>query len=258
MFFCRSQSAMDVDLGNHGSEGLSGVSLDPYQAHQASLDQCVRRIGQSLARMRYALSSMGVRQVTVAAVDTCPGLGSEPVQGQGSCEGEKSLPAQCVQQVPREVRYFHFPLSLGYTEDTLSRDLLPTLPETLELHRLVEHYQLERLHRAEKSAFVFLGQELPDKTGHGGAFEQGQGKGLSHGRGSDSHQVLFLRSLLRDLDPGLDPGLVLQSDLLRSLDELERARLEPHVNPSASARLFFALAGHPRPWTIIYTALYLQ
>ena len=56
--------------------------------------------------------------------------------------------------------------------------------------------------------------------------------------------MLFLRSLLRDLDPGLDPGLVLQKDLLRSLDELERARLEPHVSPTASARLFFALAGH--------------
>jgi acetyl-CoA carboxylase/biotin carboxylase 1 len=115
-------------------------------------------------------------------------------------------------------QYFSFSEVDGYKEDPLRRDMRPATPYLLELARLTENFDLERLEKVGRNTHVYLGTESSFK---------GKGK---------PPQSLFLRSVSTQAVAVDEAGL--ESVLLTSLDRLEGALVNPRVGATASSRIF--------------------
>lgn len=125
----------------------------------------------------------------------------------------------CVPIQKKDPLYYSFPQCDGYKEAPLRRNMRPTFHHLLELSRLDDNFNLERLPAVQRNAQVYLGTEKISKPVRGGAPQVVLVRGISHA-----------------------PGLVSLSGarraLIQGLDELERAQANPKVNAQASSRIF--------------------
>lgn len=115
--------------------------------------------------------------------------------------------------------YYTFPQCEGFKENPLRRNMRPTFFHFLELSRLQENFDLDRIPAIGKNVQVYLGKEKTTKPSRGGP-----------------PQVVFLRSISNSA------GIVTLSGARRilqaGLDELERAQSNPKVNSQSSSRIF--------------------
>jgi acetyl-CoA carboxylase/biotin carboxylase 1 len=124
----------------------------------------------------------------------------------------------CVPIEKKDPMYYSFPQCQGYTEDPLRRNMRPTFHHLLELSRLDDNYNLERLPAAQRNAQVYVGTEKAVK-----------------GRGA-APQVVFVRGISHA--PGLVSNSGARRALIQGLDELDRAQSNTKVNSQASSRIF--------------------
>jgi acetyl-CoA carboxylase/biotin carboxylase 1 len=94
----------------------------------------------------------------------------------------------------------------------------PTFHHLLELSRLDDNYNLERLPAVQRNAQVYVGTEKAAK-----------------GRGA-APQVVFVRGISHA--PGLVSNSGARRALIQGLDELDRAQSNTKVNSQASSRIF--------------------
>lgn len=125
----------------------------------------------------------------------------------------------CVPTEKKDPRYFSFPSCEGFKENPLRRDMRPTFHHLLELSRLDDNFNLERLPAVQRNAQVYLATEKTNKPVRGGPQQVVLVRGISHA-----------------------PGLVSVSGsrraLIQGLDELERTQSNSKVNSQASSRIF--------------------
>ena len=119
----------------------------------------------------------------------------------------------------KDPQYYTFPHVNGFKEEPFRRNMRPTLHHVLELARLSENFDLERLPSINKNVQVYVGSERDAKPVRGPA-----------------PQVVFVRGLSHS--PGLITEAGARRALLQGLDELERAQSSAKVNPQASSRIF--------------------
>lgn len=114
--------------------------------------------------------------------------------------------------------YYTFTACDGYVEDPLRRDMRPSFHHLLELSRLRDNFELERLPAIGKNAQVYLGLEKSAKPSR------------------NSQQVVFLRAISHS--PGMVSVSGARKFLQQGLDELERVQSSSKVNLQASSRIF--------------------
>lgn len=119
----------------------------------------------------------------------------------------------------KDPEYFSFPQCNDYKEDAIRRDMRPTFHHLLELGRLDENFELERLPSAVKNVQVYVGNEKTSRPVRGGP-----------------PQVLFVRGISNT--PGIVSLAGARRSLVQGLDELERAQANSKVSPQASSRIF--------------------
>lgn len=119
----------------------------------------------------------------------------------------------------KDPSYFTFPHYKSYNEDPLRRNMRPTFHHLLEINRLTENFDLERLHAVGKEVQVYLGKEKGGKPVRGGP-----------------PQVVFVRGI--SSTPGITTMDGAERLLLLGLDEMERAQANSKVNKKASSRIF--------------------
>lgn len=122
------------------------------------------------------------------------------------------------------VLYFNFFAETGFAEDPISRNMRPTMPQLLELNRLTQNHELERMLAVGRNAYLFLGKEKPTA---GSASKVVKG---------ERQQVLFLRALSMSEDSISPSGA--ERVLTMALDDFDRAMLDPRVSDTASSRIF--------------------
>jgi acetyl-CoA carboxylase/biotin carboxylase 1 len=115
--------------------------------------------------------------------------------------------------------YYTFTHSNGFKEDPVRRNMRPTFHHVLELARLSENFDLERIPAINKNVQVYVGTE----------------KNATPRRGPPP-QVVFVRGLSHSA--GLITETGARRALLQGLDELERAQSNSKVNLQASSRIF--------------------
>lgn len=119
----------------------------------------------------------------------------------------------------KEPSYYTFPQCEGYKEDPLRRNMRPTFHHLLELGRLNDNFDLERLSAIGRNAQVYVGTEKTDRPIRGGPSQVVFARGISH-------------------SGGLTSTAGAQRALQQGLDELERAQANSKVSPTASSRVF--------------------
>lgn len=124
-----------------------------------------------------------------------------------------------IPQEKKDPLYFSFPHCDGYKEAPLRRNMRPTFHHLLELGRLDENFDLERLPSVQRNAQVYVGVEKSTKPVRGGA-----------------QQVVFVRGISHTA--GLDTVSGARRALIQGLDELERAQSNSKVNSQSSSRIF--------------------
>jgi len=115
--------------------------------------------------------------------------------------------------------YYTFPQCEAYKESLLRRNMRPTFHHLLELTRLDENYDLERIDAAGKNVQVYIGSEKTAKPARGGP-----------------PQVVFVRGISHSA--GLVSLAGSKRSLVQGLDELERAQANSKVNLQSSSRIF--------------------
>ena len=115
--------------------------------------------------------------------------------------------------------YYTFPECEGYKENPLRRNMRPTFHHLLELGRLQDNFELDRIPAIGKNAQVYIGSEKTAKPVRGGA-----------------PQVVFLRAISNS--PGIVSAKGARKMLQQGLDELERSQSNPSVNSQSSSRIF--------------------
>lgn len=115
--------------------------------------------------------------------------------------------------------YYTFPQCDGYSEDPLRRNMRPTFHHLLELSRLRDSFELERIPAIGKNAQVYIGSEKSARPARGGP-----------------PQVVFLRAISHS--PGIVSSTGARKFLQQGLDELERAQANSKVNMQSSSRIF--------------------
>uniref|UniRef100_A0A7S2EIT5 Acetyl-CoA carboxylase n=1 Tax=Ditylum brightwellii TaxID=49249 RepID=A0A7S2EIT5_9STRA len=115
--------------------------------------------------------------------------------------------------------YLTFPQCDDYKESAIRRNMRPTFHHLLELGRLNENFDLERIDSIGKNSQVYIGSEKTSRPVRGGA-----------------PQVLFVRGLSHT--PGITTKSGARRALLQGLDELERAQANSKVNLQSSSRIF--------------------
>jgi len=115
--------------------------------------------------------------------------------------------------------YFSFPQCDGYREDPLRRNMRPTFHHLLELSRLTNNFNVERIPAVGKNAQIYLGAEKSARPVRGGP-----------------QQVVFLRAISHS--PGMVSEKGAKRFLLQGLDELERAQANSRVSAQSSSRIF--------------------
>ncbi len=119
----------------------------------------------------------------------------------------------------KDPKYYSFPHCDGYKEAPLRRNMRPTFHHLLELGRLDENFELERLPSFQRNAQIYVGTERSNKPVRGAA-----------------PQVVFLRGISHT--PGLDTTSGARRALIQGLDELERAQSNSKVSGQSSSRIF--------------------
>ena len=115
--------------------------------------------------------------------------------------------------------YYTFPECEGYKENPLRRNMRPTFHHLLELGRLQDNFDLDRIPAIGKNAQVYIGVEKTAKPVRGGP-----------------PQVLFLRAISNSA--GIVTTIGARKMLQQGLDELERSQSNPNVNSQSSSRIF--------------------
>jgi len=119
----------------------------------------------------------------------------------------------------KDPEYYTFSQCEGFTESPLRRNMRPSFPYILELSRLAENFDLDRIPALGRNVQVYVGVE----------------KGANP-RGGVRPQVVFVRGV------SLTPGLITYSGAYRALvsglDELDRAQSNVKVNLQSSSRIF--------------------
>ena len=119
----------------------------------------------------------------------------------------------------KEPSYYSFPQCDGFREDPLRRNMRPTFHHLLELGRLSDNFELERLPAIGKNAQIYIGAERSAKPSRGAA-----------------QQVVFLRAISHST--GLITASGARRALQQGLDELERVQSNEKVNLQSSSRIF--------------------
>jgi acetyl-CoA carboxylase/biotin carboxylase 1 len=119
----------------------------------------------------------------------------------------------------KEPSYYQFPQCDGYSEDPLRRNMRPTFHHLLELSRLTENFELERIPAIGRNAQVYIGTEKSERPARGG-----------------SPQVVFVRAISHS--SGLVTDVGSRKALVQGLDELERAQGNSKVDTQSSSRIF--------------------
>lgn len=136
--------------------------------------------------------------------------------------------------------YYAYPHCGGYVEDPLRRNMRPTFHHLLELGRLDQNFDLERLPAVGRNAQVYIGAEKSTKPMRTGP-----------------PQVLFVRGI--SVTPGLVSSGGAARALVQGLDELERAQANSKVSTQASSRIFLhslpELEGSPKEVAEQFTAI---
>jgi len=125
----------------------------------------------------------------------------------------------CVPIEKKDPLYYSFPQCDGYKEAPLRRNMRPTFHHLLELSRLDDNFNLERLPCVQRNAQLYLGTEKTSKPVRGGPPQVVLVRGISHA-------------------PGLVSFSGSRRALIQGLDELERAQSNSKVNSQASSRIF--------------------
>jgi len=119
----------------------------------------------------------------------------------------------------KDPSYYTFPQCIGYKEEPLRRNMRPTFHHLLELGRLDQNFNLERLPSISRNTQVYVGTEKSDKPARGQA-----------------PQVVFVRGISHN--KGLVTATGAQRVLMQGLDELERAQANSKVSLQSSSRIF--------------------
>lgn len=119
----------------------------------------------------------------------------------------------------REPLYYSFPQCNGFAEDPLRRNMRPTFHHLLELSRLTDNFEVERIPAIGKNTQIYLGSEKSDRPVRGGP-----------------PQVVFVRAISHSAGLVTDDGAL--RSLQQGLDELERAQSNSKVNMQSSSRIY--------------------
>jgi len=123
--------------------------------------------------------------------------------------------------------FFNYYAKSGYQEDLTVRNLRPTMKLLLEVNRLDENFDLTQMPTVGRNSQLYLASEKVS------AADKKRGAGL---------QLLFLRSQSHAKEDvaGAERAILL------AFDELDRARLDPRVQPTTSSRFFLNVLPHDR------------
>ena len=123
----------------------------------------------------------------------------------------------------RNPRYFTYAECDAYSEDPLRRDMRPSFPHLLELRRVAQNFDLERLDNIGRNAQVYLGVEKASED-------------AAPGRRRPQPQALFLRAISHSTDALSETGA--ERLIQNAMDEIARQLLDPRIQATASSRLF--------------------
>ena len=116
----------------------------------------------------------------------------------------------------KDPSYYSFPQCNGFKEDPLRRGMRPTFHHLLELGRLQDNFDLERIPAMGRNAQIYVGTEKNARR--------------------NAAQVVFLRAISHT--PGLTSLSGARRALLQGLDELERAQANSKVSTQSSSRIY--------------------
>jgi len=121
-----------------------------------------------------------------------------------------------VTQGKKDPAYYSFPQCEGFKEDPLRRGMRPTFHHLLELGRLTDNYDLERIPAVGRNVQIYVGSEKTARR--------------------NAAQVVFVRGITHT--PGLTTISGARRTLLQGLDELERAQSNSKVTLQSSSRIY--------------------
>lgn len=116
----------------------------------------------------------------------------------------------------KDPSYYSFPQCSGFKEDPLRRGMRPTFHHLLELGRLEQNFDLERIPAVGRNVQIYVGSEKTARR--------------------NAAQVVFLRAISHT--PGLTTFSGARRALLQGLDELERAQANSKVSVQSSSRIY--------------------
>ena len=116
----------------------------------------------------------------------------------------------------KDPSYYTFPQCVGFKEDPLRRGMRPTFHHLLELGRLSDNFNLERIPAVGRNVQIYVGSENTSKR--------------------NAAQVVFIRGVTHT--PGLVSVSGARRALLQGLDELERAQSNSKVTLQSSSRIY--------------------
>ena len=122
----------------------------------------------------------------------------------------------------KDPQFYSFPHCDGFKEDPLRRNMRATHHYLLELGRVNQNYELERLPAVGRNVQVYVGTERINKPTRGGP-----------------PQVLFVRGISHSRGLVTVPGAF--RALVQGLDELERAQSNSKVKASSSRIFMYSL-----------------
>lgn len=121
-----------------------------------------------------------------------------------------------VTQGKQDPSYYSFPQCDGFKEDPLRRGMRPTFHHLLELGRLSDNYELQRIPAVGRNVQIYVGSEKTTRR--------------------NAPQVVFVRGITHT--PGLTTVSGARRSLLQGLDELERAQANSKVSLQSSSRIY--------------------
>mmetsp|Transcript_11790 Transcript_11790/g.25461 ORF Transcript_11790/g.25461 Transcript_11790/m.25461 type:complete len:2085 (-) Transcript_11790:120-6374(-) len=112
--------------------------------------------------------------------------------------------------------YYSFPQCEGFNESPLRRGMRPTFHHLLELSRLEDNYNLERIDAVGHNVQIYVGAEKNARR--------------------NAAQTVFVRGITHT--PGITSVPGARRTLLQGLDELERAQSNAKVTTQSSSRIY--------------------
>lgn len=119
----------------------------------------------------------------------------------------------------KDPSYFNFPQVENYKEDPIRRNMRPTFFDLLELSRLSENFDLERIPAIGRNTQIYVGNERRERPSRAAA-----------------PQVVFVRAISHS--PGLVSEAGARKFLTQGLDKLERAQSNSKVVLQSSSRIY--------------------